>query len=89
MYCRLAIIITLVFKIWKTLTSTLPAYLNALTGEGVHIITVNEYLAGRDANWMGNIYNYLGLSVAVNYHYMSPKEKREAYSCDILSSQNT
>ena len=51
----------------KTLTSTLPAYLNALSGEGVHIITVNEYLAGRDAEWMGNIYRFLGLTVGVNY----------------------
>ena len=50
----------------KTLTSTMPAYLNALTGEGVHIITVNEYLANRDAEWMGNIYRFLGLSVGVN-----------------------
>ncbi|MEG2250900.1 MAG: preprotein translocase subunit SecA [Bacilli bacterium] len=72
----------------KTLTSTMPAYLNALTGEGVHIITVNEYLAGRDANWMGNIYRFLGLSVAVNYHDMDPKEKKEAYNCDILYSTN-
>ena len=51
----------------KTLTSTMPAYLNALTGEGVHIITVNEYLAGRDAEWMGNIYRFLGLTVGVNF----------------------
>ena len=51
----------------KTLTSTLPTYLNALTGEGVHIITVNEYLAERDANWMGEIYRFLGLTVGVNY----------------------
>ena len=72
----------------KTLTSTLPAYLNALTGEGVHIITVNEYLAGRDANWMGNIYRFLGLTVGVNYRDMTPKEKKEAYNCDILDSPN-
>ena len=72
----------------KTLTSTLPAYLNALTGEGVHIITVNEYLAGRDANWMGNIYRFLGLTVGVNYRDMTPKEKKEAYNCDILYSTN-
>lgn len=72
----------------KTLTSTMPAYLNALTGEGVHIITVNEYLAGRDANWMGNIYRFLGLTVGVNYRDMTPKEKKEAYNCDILYSTN-
>ena len=72
----------------KTLTSTLPAYLNALTGNGVHIITVNEYLAGRDANWMGNIYRFLGLTVGVNYRDMTPKEKKEAYNCDILYSTN-
>ena len=72
----------------KTLTSTLPAYLNALTGEGVHIITVNEYLAGRDAGWMGEIYRFLGLSVGVNYRELTPSEKREAYNCDILYSTN-
>lgn len=72
----------------KTLTSTMPAYLNALTGDGVHIITVNEYLAGRDAEWMGNIYRFLGLSVGVNYRELSPSEKREAYACDILYSTN-
>jgi len=72
----------------KTLTSTMPAYLNALTGEGVHIITVNEYLAGRDAEWMGNIYRFLGLTVGVNYRELTPKEKREAYSCDILYTTN-
>ena len=60
----------------KTLTSTLPAYLNALTGEGVHIITVNEYLAGRDAEWMGEIYRYLGLTVGINYRELSAKEKK-------------
>ena len=72
----------------KTLTSTLPAYLNALTGEGVHIITVNEYLAGRDAEWMGEIYRFLGLTVGVNYRELTTKEKREAYNCDILYSTN-
>ena len=72
----------------KTLTSTMPAYLNALTGKGVHIITVNEYLAGRDANWMGNIYRFLGLTVGINYHDMTPKEKKEAYACDITYSTN-
>lgn len=59
----------------KTLTSTMPAYVNALTGEGVHIITVNEYLAERDANWMGNIYRFLGLTVAVNHRELTPNEK--------------
>ena len=72
----------------KTLTSTMPAYLNALTGEGVHIITVNEYLAGRDANWMGEIYRFLGLTVGVNYRELTPSEKKEAYNCDIMYSTN-
>ena len=72
----------------KTLTSTMPAYLNALTGEGVHIITVNEYLAGRDASWMGNIYRFLGLTVGVNYRELDSKEKRENYNCDIMYSTN-
>ena len=72
----------------KTLTSVLPAYLNALTGEGVHIITVNEYLAGRDAEWMGGIHRFLGLSVGVNTRDMEPAEKQEAYNCDILYSTN-
>lgn len=72
----------------KTLTSTMPAYLNALTGKGVHIITVNEYLAGRDAEWMGNIYRFLGLTVGVNYRELSSHEKREAYQCDIMYSTN-
>ncbi len=72
----------------KTLTSTMPAYLNALTGEGVHIITVNEYLAERDANWMGEIYRFLGLTVGINYRELSTSEKRDAYNCDILYSTN-
>ena len=72
----------------KTLTSTMPAYLNALSGEGVHIITVNEYLAGRDAGWMGEIYRFLGLTVGVNYREYSPREKQEAYNCDIMYSTN-
>ena len=72
----------------KTLTSVLPAYLNALTGEGVHIITVNEYLAGRDAEWMGGIHRFLGLTVGVNRRDMTPQEKQEAYNCDILYSTN-
>ena len=72
----------------KTLTSVLPAYLNALTGEGVHIITVNEYLASRDAEWMGGIHKFLGLTVGVNTREMTPQEKQEAYNCDILYSTN-
>lgn len=72
----------------KTLTSTMPAYLNALSGEGVHIITVNEYLATRDANWMGSIYRFLGLTVGVNLRELTPKEKQEAYNCDITYSTN-
>ena len=72
----------------KTLTCVLPAYLNALTGKGVHVVTVNEYLATRDAKWMGQIYEFLGLTVAVNLREMSPKEKKEAYNCDILYSTN-
>ncbi len=72
----------------KTLTSVLPAYLNALTGEGVHIITVNEYLATRDAEWMGGIHRFLGLTVGVNTRDLTVKEKQEAYNCDILYSTN-
>ena len=72
----------------KTLTCVMPAYLNALTGKGVHVVTVNEYLAGRDASWMGQIFEFLGMSVAVNLREMSPKEKKDAYNCDILYSTN-
>ena len=72
----------------KTLTAVLPAYLNALTGQGVHIITVNEYLASRDAEWMGGIHKFLGLTVGVNLRALSTEEKQEAYSCDILYSTN-
>jgi len=72
----------------KTLTSVLPAYLNALEGKGVHIITVNEYLASRDAEWMGGIHRFLGLTVGVNKRDMSPQEKQDAYNCDILYSTN-
>ena len=67
----------------KTLVATLPAYLNALEGEGVHIVTVNDYLAKRDFEWMGKIYKFLGLSVGVNVHDMTDEQKREAYACDI------
>lgn len=72
----------------KTLTCVMPAYLNALSGKGVHVVTVNEYLAGRDAGWMGKIFEFLGMSVAVNLREMSPKEKKEAYECDVLYSTN-
>ncbi len=72
----------------KTLTCVMPAYLNALTGKGVHVVTVNEYLATRDAEWMGKIYNFLGLTVGVNLREMTPKEKQDAYACDILYSTN-
>ena len=72
----------------KTLTSVMPAYLNALTGQGVHIVTVNEYLADRDANWMGNIHRFLGLTVGTNLRSLTPKEKKEQYECDILYTTN-
>jgi len=72
----------------KTLTSVLPAYLNALSGEGVHIITVNEYLADRDANWMGNIFRFLGLTVGINLRDLTPSEKRNVYACDITYTTN-
>lgn len=72
----------------KTLTSVLPAYLNALSGNGVHIVTVNEYLAERDSKWMGQIHEFLGLTVGLNTRDLSPKQKREAYDCDILYSTN-
>jgi len=72
----------------KTLVATLPAYLNALTGDGVHIITVNEYLARRDAGWMGPVYEALGLSVGVIHSNQEPDAKREAYACDITYGTN-
>ena len=72
----------------KTLVSTLPAYLNALTGEGMHIVTVNDYLAKRDAEWMGKVHRFLGLTVGVSVEGMSPEEKRAAYNCDILYATN-
>ena len=73
----------------KTLTSTMCVYLNALSQEGVHVVTVNEYLASRDAEWMGQIYRFLGLSVGVNSRPLSPLQKREAYNCDITYSTNS
>ena len=72
----------------KTLTETMPTYLNALDGKGVHIITVNEFLAKRDSEWMGNIFRFLGLTVGLNMREMSPSQKREAYNCDVLYSTN-
>jgi preprotein translocase subunit SecA len=72
----------------KTLVATLPAYLNALTGEGVHIVTVNEYLAQRDADWMGPVYGFLGLTVGVIKNAQTPAEKRAAYACDITYGTN-
>jgi len=72
----------------KTLVATLPVYLNALTGEGVHIVTVNEYLAQRDADWMGPIYRFLGMTVGVIKNAQSSEEKREAYGCDITYGTN-
>ena len=72
----------------KTLTSVMPAYLNALDGNGVHIITVNEYLSERDSKWMGEIHRFLGLTVGLNLRELSPKEKQEQYACDILYSTN-
>lgn len=72
----------------KTLTSTLPVYLNALTGKGVHVVTVNEYLASRDAEQMGKIFEFLGLTVGLNLNSMSKDEKREAYAADITYSTN-
>jgi len=72
----------------KTLMSTLGAYLNALTGEGVHVVTVNEYLAQRDADWMGPIYRFLGLTVGVIKNQQDPNEKRAAYRCDITYGTN-
>lgn len=70
----------------KTLTATMPVYLNALSGSGVHVVTVNEYLSTRDATEMGELYNWLGLSVGINMNSKSPEEKREAYQCDITYS---
>ncbi|EMB95965.1 preprotein translocase subunit SecA [Streptococcus mutans] len=72
----------------KTLTATMPVYLNALAGEGVHVVTVNEYLATRDATEMGELYSWLGLSVGINLAAKSSSEKREAYNCDITYSTN-
>src|SRR6266571_5240723 len=72
----------------KTLVATLPAVLNALAGRGVHVVTVNDYLARRDAEWMGRIYNFLGLSVGVIVHGLTDQERKLAYNCDIIYGQN-
>ena len=72
----------------KTLTTVLPAYVNALTGKGVHVVTTNEYLSDRNANWMKPIYDLLGITVGVNLRELSPKEKQEVYNCDITYSTN-
>ena len=72
----------------KTLVATLPVYLNALTGKGVHVITVNDYLAKRDSEWMGKLYKFLGLSVGLVIAGMEPKQKQEAYACDITYGTN-
>ena len=72
----------------KTLVATLPAYLNALAGDAVHLVTVNDYLAGRDAAWMGPIYNFLGMTVGVIRSGQGPAEKRDAYACDIVYGTN-
>ncbi|MBO4963130.1 MAG: preprotein translocase subunit SecA, partial [Clostridia bacterium] len=72
----------------KTLMATLPAYLNAIAGKGVHVVTVNDYLAKRDAEWMGKLYRFLGLTVGVNIHDLTDEQKRDAYNCDITYGTN-
>ena len=72
----------------KTLVATLPAVLNSLAGRGVHVVTVNDYLARRDAEWMGQIYNYLGLSVGVIVHGLTDQQRKDSYNCDITYGQN-
>ena len=72
----------------KTLVATLPAYLNALAGEGVHIVTVNDYLAKRDSEWMGKIYRFMGLSVGLIIHEKTNEERKEAYAADITFGTN-
>ncbi len=73
----------------KTLTSIFPVYLNALTGEGVHVVTVNEYLAERDSQWMGQIHRFLGLTVGLNRHGLNQSQKKAAYACDITYTTNS
>src|ERR1044072_7768432 len=72
----------------KTLVATLPVYLNALAAKGVHVVTVNDYLARRDAGWMGQIYNFLGLSVGCIVHGLSDAERRQQYACDVTYATN-
>jgi len=72
----------------KTLVATLPVYLNALTGLGVHVVTVNDYLAKRDAGWMGPVYEFLGLSVGAIVHGLDDAERKEAYGCDVTYGTN-
>src|SRR5579871_2551797 len=72
----------------KTLVATLPAYLNAITGKGVHIVTVNDYLAQRDADWMGRVYRFLGMTVGVNLSQMAREDKQAAYRADITYGTN-
>ncbi|MBN9269697.1 MAG: preprotein translocase subunit SecA, partial [Mesorhizobium sp.] len=72
----------------KTLVATLPVYLNALTGKGVHVVTVNDYLASRDAEWMGRVYRFLGLTVGIIVHGLSDEERREAYAADVTYATN-
>merc|ERR1712167_148252 len=73
----------------KTLVATLPSYLNALTGKGVHVVTVNDYLARRDAEWMGQIHRFLGLSVGLVQQSMFPLERKKNYECDITYATNS
>src|SRR4051812_29216341 len=73
----------------KTLVSTLPVYLNALTGKGVHLVTVNDYLAARDSAWMGQIYTFLGMTVGCIQHNLSDTERRHAYACDVTYGTNS
>ena len=72
----------------KTLTETMPVYLNALTGKGVHVVTVNDYLATRDSQEMGEVYRFLGLTVGLNLNSLNAQEKRDAYNCDVTYSTN-
>jgi preprotein translocase subunit SecA len=72
----------------KTLVATLPVYLNALSGNGVHVVTVNDYLARRDAEWMGKVYGFLGLTTGIIVHGMDDDERRQAYACDVTYATN-
>jgi preprotein translocase subunit SecA len=72
----------------KTLVATLPVYLNALTGRGVHVVTVNDYLAKRDSAWMGQVYNFLGLTTGVIVHGLTDSQRRQQYACDVTYATN-